>query len=182
MLKHLLVWGCICLPCVAQDGGKSVVEDFKSRELAPLKQNLIETAEKMPSEFYNTRPAQGTRSFAEEVGHLADVNFMLCRAVGDTTGPATSWEKSADKESLVKALKASFEYCDGVFGPLTDENGRALPVKRKIPFPRFGLTITAAVHASEHYGKMVTLMRLKGIVPPATVREKEEEAKRAKSK
>jgi len=36
--------------------------------------------------------------------------------------------------------------------------------------PRVGRLISNAAHINEHYGNVVTMMRLKGMVPPSTER------------
>jgi uncharacterized damage-inducible protein DinB len=76
----------------------------------------------------------------------------------------------------VKALAESFVYCDGQYAAMTDAAG--LPevtfdaggegARVPIRMPRLSVLAFHAQHAFEHYGNVVTYMRLKGLVPPSS--------------
>jgi uncharacterized damage-inducible protein DinB len=86
-------------------------------------------------------------------------------------------EKSTTaKADLIKALNESFAYCDKVYAEMTDENGTPI-VKfdaggegSRVPIQMPRLTVLAfhAAHAFEHYGNIVTYLRMKGVVPPSS--------------
>jgi uncharacterized damage-inducible protein DinB len=136
-----------------------------------LKRNVSEAAEKMPEANYSFKPTPDVRSFGELVGHVAESQLATCARLKGEQIPFErgSIEKKTAKADLVKALQDSIAACDGAYTS-TDE---ALVKMTKI-----GMNETAPItvlwgtlsHTNEHYGNMVTYMRLKGLVPPSTER------------
>lgn len=138
--------------------------------------NIVRTAEKMPEEFYDLRPGtqQEVRTFGQQVGHVANFNFLWCsQAKGEKNPNSQNLEKLATKAELVKAVQDAFAYCDGVYEALTDasgaqviettlENGRS---RRNL---RMGLLTLNYGHNNEIYGSMVVYLRMKNLVPPAS--------------
>jgi hypothetical protein len=135
----------------------------------------------MPAEKYGFRPTSGpdVRTFGQFVGHLADANYRMCSIVAGQNPPMdTGLERSAvTKADLAKALVDSFKYCDKVYDALTDDAGAAL-VKfdaggegtRQGPLQVPKLTALAfhVQHAFEHYGNLVTYMRMENVIPPTS--------------
>jgi uncharacterized damage-inducible protein DinB len=143
-----------------------------------VKRNVKESAEKVPEEHYGFKPTADVRSFGQLIGHIADAQFMFCAgAKGEKNPNATSIEKSkTTKADLVKSLDESIAYCDAVYSGMTD--ARAAEVKKAPAFMGgqssvAGFLAVNASHSNEHYGNLVTYMRLKGIVPPSTERSQQ---------
>ena len=69
-------------------------------------------------------------------------------------------------------VKDGFVYCDDLFANLTDEKAAAMIAIGTAPNTRqvaAGTRLTmVVVHGNEHYGNLVTYMRIKGIVPPSS--------------
>ena len=138
--------------------------------------NVARTAEKMPEEFYELRPGaqQEVRTFGQQVGHVANYNFLWCsQAKGEKNPNATNLEKLASKAEFMKALNDAFAYCDGVYGALTDASGTQMiditqENGRQTRNLRLGLLTLNYAHNNEIYGSMVIFLRMKGIVPPAS--------------
>lgn len=133
--------------------------------------NLVEAADAMPEEHYTFKPSDDVRTFGQLVGHVANAHNNLCRPARDVaSGNRTNLEHLATKAELVAALKASFEYCDPAYESLTDAI-MAEPAKfGQTPITKgYALTFNV-VHDNEHYGNVVTYLRMKGIVPPSTSR------------
>jgi uncharacterized damage-inducible protein DinB len=139
--------------------------------------NIVRTAEKMPEENYGMRPGaqQEVRTFGQQVGHVARYNFLWCSQAKGEKNPAAERnpETLATKAELVKALNDAFTYCDEAYNALTDasaaetiditqESGRQARVLRM-----FLLTLNYG-HNNEIYGSMVSYLRMKNIVPPAS--------------
>ncbi len=141
-----------------------------------IKRNLTESADKMTEANYAFKPTPEVRSFGELIGHLANANYMLCSRVKGEKNPndGNDLEKKTAKADLVKGLQDAIAYCDGVYGAATD--GMALelvktgepPNQRDVP--RAQWLISNIAHNNEHYGNIVTYLRLKGLVPPSTER------------
>src|SRR5262245_3642019 len=89
------------------------------------KRVILASAEKMPAEHYGFKPTAEIRSYAELVSHVADGNYLTCSAAKGEPNPnkenIQKTEKTAKtKDEVIKALKASFDYCDPIFNQLTD--------------------------------------------------------------
>jgi uncharacterized damage-inducible protein DinB len=135
------------------------------------KSNILKSAEKMPEANYSFKPTPEVRSFGEILGHVADAQFLFCSAVkGEPKGPdSLTVEKTKHtKAELTAALNEAFSYCDSAYNALTDE-----AATEKIKF--FGSDRTKAgtlafntAHTFEHYGNLVTYLRIKGLVPPSS--------------
>ncbi len=133
-----------------------------------VKNNLIRAAEKMPEENYAFRPTPEVRSFGQLVGHVADANYMFAAlAAGEKPTPREIEKTKTSKADLVAALKESEAACDKVF-TMTD-------AELSVPMKFFGRDTTRFAvagliigHGFEHYGNMVTYMRIKGLVPPSS--------------
>ena len=135
---------------------------------ARVKDIAVRAAEKMPEEFYGFQPTPEVRTFGQLVGHLADSNVMLCSmALGEKKEPWTVEKTKTSKGDLVAALKESIGVCDRVFtqGDADLAKGIALFGSDTTRFALVGLIIG---HEFEHYGNMVTYMRMKGLVPPSS--------------
>ena len=80
-------------------------------------------------------------------------------------------EKSAkSKADLVKGLKDSVAKCDDVYGKTDAANALSLVKAGKGDALRGMILLDNVSHDNEHYGNIVTYMRLKGHVPPSTAR------------
>jgi uncharacterized damage-inducible protein DinB len=142
-------------------------------------QNLVmRSAEKIGDDLYAFKPTPEVRSMAGVIGHIADANNLLCSvAAGKRTVaeimkdlPAVQvHEKKTSKAELIAALKESRAYCGTVFDAMTDASGQeTVAWFGPEPMPKLLVLTMATSHAWEHYGNLVTYMRLKGIVPPSS--------------
>ena len=138
-----------------------------------VKNNLVRGAEKMPEENYSFQPTPEVRTFGQLVGHVADANNNFCAAVLGGTPPARGIEKSkTSKADLVQALKDSFAYCDKAYDGMTDTEAVSMGKLFGQERPKLGILDFNNMHDNEHYGNMVTYLRLKGIVPPSSERRR----------
>jgi uncharacterized damage-inducible protein DinB len=143
-----------------------------------IKGYVTRAAAKMPDENYPFRPTPEVRTFAQLIGHLADSNYRLCSVLAGQDPPRDAGiERTAtSKADLVKALGESFAYCDAQYAAMTDAAGTPIVkfdaggegARVPIEMPRFTVLAFHTAHAFEHYGNVVTYMRLKGVVPPSS--------------
>src|SRR5207245_2197205 len=87
---------------------------------------ILRTAEKMPEENYGMRPGpqQEVRTFGQQVGHVANYNFLWCsQAKGEKNPNTGNLEKLTTKAEFMKAVTDAFTYCESVYGSLTDASG-----------------------------------------------------------
>jgi uncharacterized damage-inducible protein DinB len=142
---------------------------------ATIKSNLTRTAEKIPAEHFSFRPTPDVRTVAELFGHTMEAQYAYCANVNGGANPATgkSFEKTVtDKAGVVQMVKDAFAYCDDAYAALTDAKAiemlsmGAPPNQRQAS--RANQLAQLIVHGNEHYGNLVTYMRIKGIVPPSS--------------
>ena len=130
---------------------------------------VVGAAQKMPEENYSFKPTPEVRSFGQLVGHVADASYMFCsQAIGEAN-PAKDIEKTkTSKAALVAALKGGVEYCNKAFDRMADAKGSQMVKFFNFDIAKLTLFSLNAAHTDEHYGNMVTYLRLKGIVPPTS--------------
>lgn len=134
-----------------------------------VKTILVQTARSMPEERYGFRPAETVRSFGQIVGHVAETQYMFCSAVRGERDPAHGIEKTnASKADLIAALEGAFAYCDKAWDGMTDVNGAELVKAMGSDMPKLGVMQVNQLHTIEHYGNLVTYMRMNGLVPPTS--------------
>jgi uncharacterized damage-inducible protein DinB len=134
-----------------------------------LQQIVLRSAEKMPEENYGFKPVDSIRSYGQVLGHIADAQYTFCSVALGEKNPAPKIEQTkTSKADLTAALKEAFAYCDKAYDGMTDATA-AQPVKMfGTDAPKLGVLIVNSTHTTEHYGNLVTYMRLKNIVPPTS--------------
>jgi uncharacterized damage-inducible protein DinB len=158
------------LTAAAQDAPADPMTAAARQQFTMAKNYIVKSAEKVPEDQFGFQPTPEVRSFGALLGHIANANYMICsRAAGEKSPSQENLEKTkTSKADLVKALNDAFAYCDGVFAKMTDKAGT-----EAIDFfggkqPRLSVLIFNTAHNFEHYGNLITYMRLKGIVPPSS--------------
>jgi uncharacterized damage-inducible protein DinB len=142
---------------------------FTKRVYGYQKDILLRSAEKMPEENYSFRPVDTVRTYGQIIGHLADAQYLFCSKVLDEKNPEPKIEQTkTSKEDLIAALKTAFVYCDKAYDGMTDPSGSQIVKMFGTDTPRLGVLDFNNVHNMEHYGNLVTYMRIKGIVPPSS--------------
>ena len=130
---------------------------------------ITTTAEEMPEAKYAFRPVAGVRSFGELIGHIAGTQHLLCAAIlGEPVPAEDAVEKSATtKAALVAALKESTAHCAKAHTISDAAGNEEISVFGQRHTKLWALTMNA-VHNGEHYGNIVTYLRMNGMVPPSS--------------
>jgi uncharacterized damage-inducible protein DinB len=131
---------------------------------------VLRSAEQLPESLYTFKPTPAVRSFAEQFGHVAGSEFMFCAAaLGEPQRAEDAVEKSATtKAAIVQAIKDAGTYCDRAYA-ISDADARASVSLFGNNTKLYWLTMNAT-HDWEHYGNLVTYLRLKGLTPPSSQR------------
>lgn len=131
---------------------------------------ILRSAEQMPESLYSYKPTPTVRSFGELLGHVAGSEFMFCAAArGDAPRAEDDVEsKVKDKAGLVKALKDAGAYCEPAYA-ISDAAGAQM-VDLFGQRSKLNTLIFNAVHDGEHYGNIITYLRMKGMTPPSSQR------------
>jgi uncharacterized damage-inducible protein DinB len=134
-----------------------------------VKDILLRSAEKVPEENYNFKPTDAVRSFGQIVGHVADAQYLFCSIELGEKNPAPKIEQSkTSKADLIAALKDAFAYCDKAYDGMTDASATQMVKLFGNDAPKLDVLTVNNMHNMEHYGNLVTYMRLKNIVPPSS--------------
>jgi uncharacterized damage-inducible protein DinB len=130
---------------------------------------LQQSAEQMPEAEYAFRPTPEVRTFGQLIGHVAGAQYMMCAAaLGETEKAEDDIEKSkTSKADLVAALKASSDYCRRAYSQSDASAAASTKLFGQTQTKMFALAVNAS-HDGEHYGNVVTYMRIKGMVPPSS--------------
>lgn len=130
---------------------------------------VLAAAEKMPEENYSFKPTPDVRSFGQLVGHVADAQYMFCAMAVGEPNPMKAVEKTkTSKADLVAAVKDAMTYCNNAYSGLTDAQASQMVKFMNFNLAKVTLISINIAHTDEHYGNMVTYLRLKGIVPPSS--------------
>jgi uncharacterized damage-inducible protein DinB len=179
----VLFGSLLAIPAVAQTGEQSGANP--ANPLSTWLRNaymgnrnvIVRSAEKMPEENYGMRPGtqQEVRTFGQQIGHIADYNFLWCSQAKGEKNPnaGNNLEKLNTKAEFLKALNDAFAYCDGVYSSLTDASGLEMvditqESGRQTRNLRMALLILNFAHNNEIYGNIVTYLRMKDIVPASS--------------
>ena len=136
---------------------------------AGLKKVLLRSAEIVPEENYSFRPTDAVRTYGQIIGHVADAQYGFCSAVLGETNPAPKIEQTkSSKADLIAALKDAFAYCDKAYDGMTDAAAAQRVKSMGSDAPKLSVLAINNMHSAEHYGNLVTYMRLKNIVPPTS--------------
>jgi uncharacterized damage-inducible protein DinB len=134
-----------------------------------VKGYIVAAAEAMPEEHYAFKPTPEVRSFGELLGHIANSNYIFCAAPKKTANPnKADIEKTVTaKVALVAAVKESFAFCDSAYEVADAGLTEMVKSGQREVGAGYPLAFNVA-HDFEHYGNIVTYMRLKGLVPPSS--------------
>jgi len=176
-MKRVLSFAIVCIlasaPVFAQGGAAAQANPLTQGGKGAydaVKGYISKAADQMPESLYGFKATPDVRSFGQLLAHVADANYMICGAAASEKAPGGDVEKTqTTKAGIVAGLAASFAYCDKVWAATTDASA-ATPVK--MPFgpamPRLSALSFNTSHDFEHYGNIVTYMRLNKMVPPSS--------------
>lgn len=168
-------------PAFAQTSGGKFFTDGVQRQFQQIQGLAMKTAEKVGEDLYSFKPTPDVRSLGGVLGHIADGNRLLCtvasgqavdfeKIMKDPSGVQVH-EKKTSKAEIIAALNETKAFCESVFAKIDDTSGQE-PVTwfggQKMP--KVMILTLLNNHVWEHYGNLVTYMRLKGIVPPSSER------------
>ena len=129
---------------------------------------LTKAADDAPDSLFGYRPTPEVRTFGGQLDHVAASQNAYCRvALGEKSpGGGTSGTGAKTKAEVVAALRASNEICVRAYAQ--NDSQAALPAYVGDRRSRLYQLLENATHNNEHYGNIVTYLRLNGIVPPSS--------------
>ena len=166
LVLPLAIWGAAAQPLVAQS---SIAEELR-REWASSRRQMVAIAEAMPAEKFHFKPTPEVRSFGEIVAHFAGENLAWMETVAGVpdSGRGARITNLQDRGEILRAVSEYFDYGATVLANLTDQTAlETVPLMGR-RLPRWLVVMEAIGHSKEHYGNLVTYLRLSGITPPAS--------------
>jgi uncharacterized damage-inducible protein DinB len=144
-----------------------------------LENEFVPAAEAMPEDKFSFAPTggefKGVRTYAEQIKHVAAVNYELGAAILEEKSPVDLNGEAGpasvtSKADILKYLKESFEYVHKAIATINESNytGTVRSPFGEGKVSRMGLAMTVSWHGYDHYGQMVVYLRMNGIVPPAS--------------
>ncbi len=130
---------------------------------------ITKSAEQVSEADYAFRPTHDVRTFGQLIGHVAGAQTMICAAaLGEKAGNEDDIEKSTTtKAGLIAALRASSQYCQRAYAQ-SDAASAGATTLFGGQSTRLRALMLNATHNAEHYGNIVTYMRIRGMVPPSS--------------
>jgi hypothetical protein len=159
----------VCFGVTALNAQDSPFSADTKQSYTGIKNTLMKAADKMPEANYSFKTVPEVRTYGEMVGHIADIQVMLCSLVKGEQKGAVSTGKTS-KADLMAALKDSFDYCDAVYNSMTDATGAQKVKMFGRELTKLGVLNFNTMHDNEMYGTMVAYLRIKGLVPPSSER------------
>lgn len=131
---------------------------------------ILRSADKIPDDLWSFQPTPEVRTIGQLFAHVADGSNHICALAVGGQPAAGSVEKSATtKADIVAALKREFAACEANYATMTPESAvQTVDVGGGQKRTRIAEMDYEVAHTWEHYGNLVTYMRLKGIVPPSS--------------
>jgi len=133
--------------------------------------HVLRSAEDMPEADYAYRPVGTVRTFGQQIAHVAGAQYSMCAAaLGEAAKEEDAIERTmTTKAQLVAALRASSEYCRRAYAQSDADAARSTTMYGDTRTRMFALALNAT-HDGEHYGNLITYLRIKGMVPPSSQR------------
>lgn len=130
---------------------------------------IVKAAEQVPESDYAFRPIPSVRTFGQLIGHVAGAQNLICgAALGEKLGGEDDIEKTkTTKADLTAALKASTGHCRRAYAQSDAASASMTKLFGQDQTRLFALNLNTT-HNAEHYGNIVTYMRIKGMVPPSS--------------
>ena len=176
MRKTFLILTLAAAPLAAQQQQSAIapnagVSSAKSVWMVPHN-FVVRALEQTPDSLLSFKPTPDVRSLGALFAHVADGENLFCAlATGEAPKPQAQWieRTKTSKADLLQALKDAAANCEKAYAQ-TD-------VQAQTPANFFGQNVNRmfllnmnGAHDYEHYGNIVTYLRLKGITPPSSQR------------
>jgi uncharacterized damage-inducible protein DinB len=148
---------------------QSAIAEELRQEWADSRRQLVAIAEAMPADKYGYKPTPEVRSFGEILTHVAGEGRMEMEIVGGAqAGSSERYESLRDRAEIVRALSEFFDHGTTVLANMTDQQALGMVTLRRNQSPRWLVVMGVIGHNKEHYGNLVTYLRLNNIVPPSS--------------
>ena len=160
----------LCLIILGMIGSSAIAQSIQTARLVfewkNMKNMVVNSAKAMPEEYFAMVPAEGLRSFEDQVKHITTSNrFFVGFLAGIDNAEANknTEENISGKEAVIKDLEQSFDFVIETLPGIEGYDDQIDMFGQK-------LTRTEALMLTEHHlhreqGKITIYMRLKNVAP-----------------
>jgi uncharacterized damage-inducible protein DinB len=153
----------------AQDTPANPLVTVSKNIFAIAKNDILGSVDKVSEDLWSFQPTKDVRTFGQLFAHVADGQYEFCGVAAEGKSVMKDIEKNLKtKAEIVPALKDAFAYCDAAYAKMTDAGAADMVSFFNMKITKLGAMDFNTAHTMEHYGNLVTYMRLKGIVPPSS--------------
>ena len=134
------------------------------------RKQMMQIAGAMRAEKYQYRATPEVRSFGEIVAHVAGENITWMEMMAGVPNPGSfeRYDHLKSRTEIIKALSDSYDYGAKVLSSINDQQALENAPFKDRQSPRWWTVMHAISHSKEHFGNLVTYLRLNNIVPPST--------------
>jgi uncharacterized damage-inducible protein DinB len=173
----MLLGSLATLPVQSQENTKAAVKPAASPSQVVLEswndigRKLTDMAEDFPEDKYDYKATPEERTFAENLLHVAAVNYFFTNPLKGQKPPTEESPKRDQyktKADVVAFVKKSF--ADGA-AAIKEKGDKGMSELLVDPFAHQYVRVSDMAygfieHSGEHYGQLVVYYRLNGLVPP----------------
>jgi uncharacterized damage-inducible protein DinB len=135
---------------------------------AIAKGDILGSLKKVDDTLWSFRPSDNVRTMGQLFAHVADAQYEFCGTAAGENVSKDIEKTLKTKAEITPALNEAFGYCDSVYTKMTDANAAEVVTFFGMKITKLGAMDFNIAHTMEHYGNLVTYMRIKGIVPPSS--------------
>ena len=155
-LALTVVLAGVALPSHVQAQPAATYDVAMYRSWTAEHNKILDMAKDFPAELYESRPHADSRTFLDEIRHVTiGLEMSSAQMRGEEFDYFARVEadkgKPATRESLVTEMEAAIAESY----PMVETEGSPI-------------LVGWLSHQAEHYGKLVTIYRLNGLIPPAS--------------
>jgi uncharacterized damage-inducible protein DinB len=177
MKKLSLLFTVLALICVSSSVFAQFTQSQQVAEWQRAKQYTKAYLDAMPEDGYSFKPTQEIRSFAQQMLHIADANYIFATVASDKPNPIGQTLASHDvnektvsptKEAVTKTVMASYDWVITTLQNMTaDQLQETTKFGKHDNITRSALYGKAFEHQTHQRGQTTIYLRLKGVTPPA---------------
>ncbi|HMH34606.1 MAG TPA: DinB family protein [Puia sp.] len=174
-MKRLLLFTLLTLTFTSSSVFAQFTQSQMVNEWERAKAYTKEYLDAMPEDGYAFKPTPEIRSFAQQMLHLADLNYAFASIAsgkpspfGHTSADHNKLERTAGqtKKATTKTVMNSYDFIITILQNMTADQLQEAMNPKKPDVTRFGMFGKAFEHQTHHRGQATIYLRLKGITPP----------------
>lgn len=169
-MTKLLTVLAVTVPVFAQ----ATVKDSLAKHWKVTTDFTLAVAKMMPAEDYGFKPVPEEMSFSQVLIQVAGANLSACSIASGTKRPdipdnimqAVRGKGEVSKDTVIKFLGDSFDFCNNAVASMTPEKLDAEVGRGNRKMTGFEWLWAYFTHTAHHRGQLEVYLRLKGIKPP----------------